>query len=248
MTHPKAKLALGAVVVAAVAVPLVWQERTIATVRQQNRALAAQNEAVDRRQAEQRQFAEQQARAEEEMEQAGRDREELNRLRREVVSLRDRIQQAGAAAQATGARAVPAVALAPAAAGDFLKLDEARDVGTGTGKDLLQTFFWAMRTGDTNRLVALGDWSAEGAEEAVAEMMREVPQMAASAEIQDMTFRILNEEPLADGDAAVVVEMGKGTDRTKMGMRIRRAGAGWRVVMGRNGPQEVNFDEEQPQP
>jgi hypothetical protein len=248
MTHAKAKLAVAAAAAALVVTPVVWQEKAIARVRSENRALAA-HVTTDQVHANQNQIAP--AAVAEETTQADRDREELDRLRREVASTRTQLEQVRAA-RISAAQALAQTPRSPIPKPPgFISLQDARDVGAGTGEALFQTFAWAARTGNTNRLIQLIDWSAEGADKQLADMMQELPKAVASGELErnaaDTGFRVLRQVPLPDGDNALVMDMvdknGETGDNHRIAARIRRVGAEWHLVMGKNGPDEVKLDD-----
>ena len=248
MTHTKAKLAVGTAIAAVIATPMVWQENTIATIHAENRTLAAQIEPLESLRAEQARLT-QQRKAQDETARVAREREELERLRGETASLRSQLQQARSAKLAAPKKAVASASDRSAVpANNVVMLADARDVGAATGETLVQTMFWAMRTVNTNRVFQLGDWSVEGARASAEKMFREMAQTAATGELErsskDVAFVVRRQIPLDDGDAVIVMDMGKGTETNRTAYRIRRAGNEWRVVMGKNGPQEVKLREE----
>ncbi len=247
MTHLKAKLAVTAAVAAAVATPLVWQENVIAKNRDENRALAARIESFAQVRAEPTQPVAAPATGDDAA--GAREREDLERLRNEVAALRAQLQQARAARLAAGSSIVSVGKSPLATKPGYISIQDAREVGNATPEALFQSFLWAFRTGDTNRIIALGDWSAEGGREEIEKMAREVSKAMASAEFEkeskDLGFRIVRQIQLEDGDSAVVMEVGKGADSNRMAMRARRTGNEWRLVMGKGGPQEVKLTDEQ---
>src|SRR5262245_13484645 len=125
MTHAKAKLVAAAVIAAAVATPLVWQENAIAKVRAENRALSAQHDSIvstDTRPSEPGVAATTDE----------RDREDLNRLRGEVAALQSQLQQTREARTAMIAQRKSA---RPPGS---INLNAARDVGTANGAQLIE--------------------------------------------------------------------------------------------------------------
>lgn len=244
MTHTKAKFAVGVAIAAVFATPLVWQEKAIAAIRAENRMLTAQIELRELRPEDQSRSNDRSG-VGEAMTGSKRDRTELLRLRDEVASIRARLEEARTA-RAPVHNEPTSNAMAPG----FFSLESARDVGAATGEALFQSFLSAMSIGDTNRLFALGDWSAEGALASADEMLRELPKAVASGELQrdgkDNCFRVVRQVPLEDGDFGLILEMSvaNATDNNRMAQRIRRAGNEWRLVMGKHGPSEVKLSEE----
>lgn len=250
MTDAKAKFAVGAAIAAAVATPLVWQENAIATVRAENRDLTTRVEPLESLRAEQSRLARRPS-ADDAAARALREREELERLRRDVALLRGQLERARAARLAANSSA-PTRNGAPGTAPDgFMTVEDARDVGAATGEALMQSLYYAVRTGNTNRIFELGDWSAEGARETAAEMIRELTEGAASHREKvgvGIAFRVVREVPLEDGDTAVVMQLRHGQGNAQASARsallIRRFGNQWRVVMGKQGPVELKLSDE----
>jgi RNA polymerase sigma factor (sigma-70 family) len=242
MTHFKTKLAIGAAVAAVVATPVVWQEKGLATTRAENRALAAQVEPLEPLRAEQSRLA-QMSGAGTEAARAVRDRGELDRLRKDVPAMRERLQQMQKSRVAATSARVSTSGQAGGVPAGFIRMQDARDVGAATGETLAQTFLWAVSKADTNRVLQLGDWSADGAGEQAERMMRELSAEAARGKMdrdsKEIVFRVVRQVALDDGDSALVIDMGKGTNTAREAMRIRRAGNEWRVVIGKHGPERV---------
>jgi RNA polymerase sigma factor (sigma-70 family) len=234
MMHLKTKVAVVAAVAVALTAPLVWQEHAIARTRLDNRDRAAALEQL--RLEANVQTA--QAQADAKTERAPDERADLERLRTEVAALRAQLEKARAARLATagggqGARRP-----------GFISARDARDVGSATTEALFQTMFWAVARGDTNRLMELADWSAEGAQQQKEVMAHELANVAADAArpgALDMEFRVVRQVPLPDGDTAEIIEMSREDSLDRVALRARRAGAEWRLVVGRNGPQEVDL-------
>jgi hypothetical protein len=244
MTHAKAKFAAAVAIGAVVTTPLVWQENALAKVRAQNRALAAQIDSQDQVRA-----PSAGAVALPNVGEGDRDREDLDRLRKEVAAVRSQLQEARTArlAAAGAGRSAGRSAFAPPPGA--IPLQDARDVGTATGTDLVQTFFWAMFTVNTNRLFEIGDWSAEGAVKEFEELMRTAGRAIEEMKTRpliELAFRPVREIPLPDGDTAVVFEEFSGDDNSthRTAFRVRRSGNEWRMVIGKGGPQEVKLSEE----
>ncbi len=238
MTHVKTKLAIAAAVTTAIVAPVIWQENAIAKIRSENRALAAPDSSTTP------QPHDAFTSVDDAATQATRDRAELDRLRAEIASLRAQVQQA-VAARPTVVRPQPT----PTAASrpGYVSLAEARDVGAASGAALFQTIMWAMKTGDTNRVIELADWSEEGARDQMADMVRDSGRARADIEAGkalDITFRVIREVPLDDGDVALVMEMTEDGNAHREAMRIRRAGAEWHLVVGKNGPKDVKLSDE----
>jgi hypothetical protein len=248
MTHAKVKLAVAAAVAATVVTPVVWQENAIARVRADNRALAAKLEAGDQTVA-----APAAPAATVEADSGDRDGAELERLRNEVGSLRNQLEQARAARLAAASAPSTSEKSRPAPMPGLVSLNDARNVGAATPEALFQTFVWAMRNADTNRMIELGDWSAEGARAQAEEMLSEFPKLIASGELEreaaDKGFRLVRQVSLPDGDTAVVMDMvdmhGETRDVHRMAARVRRVGSEWRIVMDKQGPEEVKLPKDQ---
>ncbi len=231
MMHLKTKVALAAAVAVALTVSLVWQEHAIARTRLDNRDRAGTLEQL--RLEANVQAA--QAQADAKTERAPEERADLERLRTEVATLRAQLEKARAARLATagggqGARRP-----------GFISARDARDVGSATTEALFQTMFWAMARGDTNRVIELADWSAEGAQQQKEVMAHELAEVAADAASLDIEFRLVRQVPLPDGDTAEIIEMSHEHSLDRMALRARRAGAEWRLVVDKNGPQEVDL-------
>ena len=148
MTHAKAKLAVAAAVAAAVVTPVVWQEQAIARVRADNRALAAQLES-------------ERPNACADAGGAPADTDEIERRRATVPNSSVCATKWGCCAIKWSRRARPC--LRPPRPGatdknrphsqpDYISLQNARDVGAATPEAMFQTFVWAMRNTDTNRM------------------------------------------------------------------------------------------------
>jgi hypothetical protein len=254
MTQTKANLALTAALVAGIAVPIIWQENAIARARQENRDLADRlpsQEVAPANPIGERTPASDQT-------DASRDRAELERLRQEAVGYDQQLQEARSnrlAAAAARATAAPTRTRASATneSSEFLAAMDARDVGTATGADLFQTMTWAMRMGDTNRLLELGDWSSEDGQAGIADLVRRFQRRqsaGAEREVRQIVFRIVEIAPLENGDGALIFEATRSDDRgvpdqghtTRQAFRVRQIGNEWRLVMGRSGPLMVPVD------
>jgi hypothetical protein len=249
MTHAKVKLAVAAVLAATVVTPLVWQESAIARTRNENQALAGRAASPDQVRPEAGQIAATPV-ADAEAAQAARDRVELERLRNEVGTLRGQLLQAQAARlaalQAAGGTGRAGRELPPG----YVTLQNARDVGAGTGEAMLQTFAWAARNGDTNRLVQLVDCSNETARgelaKAIGEMLTEMASPELRSKAMNASFHVVREVPLGDGEAAVVLDNieGANTQPDRVAFRIRRTGNEWRMVFGESGPDVVKLSDD----
>jgi hypothetical protein len=238
--NPRSRIPIGALLAAVVAVVVGWQESAISKVRAANRSLVQQAAEATELRAERDRAAEQ-ARVDEANARSARDRDELQRLRRDVGPLRGRFATTPVrrpeSAPATPDRRAP---------GTVINFRDAQDVGAASGEDLLQTFAWAMRTGNVKRLQELGDWSADGASESSEKFARELAKGAAEASGQDletMSLRVIRQVPLDDGDSAMVIEARHGNDNHRSAPRIRRIGNEWKLVMGPSGPEEVQLEE-----
>ena len=216
MMHLKTKAAVVAAVAVALSGPLVWQEHAIARTRLDNRDRAAPLEQL--RLEPNLQAA--QAQADANTERAPDERAGLERLRTEVATLRAQLEKARAARSAT------AGAAQGARRPGFISVHDARDVGSATTEALFQTMFWAMARGDTNRVIELADWSAEGAQHQKEVMARELANIDADAArpgALDIEFRVVRQVPLPDGDTAEIIEMSRGQSLERMALRARRA-------------------------
>lgn len=247
MTHAKTKFAVAAAAAAIVATPVVWQETVIANTRTTNRALAAglQTRAPARAQPVAVPVAAREG------DDAEAEHEELDRLRSEIASLNSQLQHMRearlAAAPASGGSPVDTPRSFPPG---YVSLRDARDVGAATPEAMFQSFAWAIRAGDTNRMLQLLDISGESAADEVRSMVTELPREAAKPEFEreaaNMGFRAVRQVPLQDGDTALVMDVydqGR-IEAKRTAMRVRRAGNEWRLVIGKNGPDEVKLDEE----
>jgi len=233
----KTKITVATAVAVAVTASVAWQEHAIARTRVDNRDRAAALERL--RSARDVETA--QAPTGAETERAPDERAELERLRTQVGALRAQLEQARAARLAAAAKG----------GGDqgarrpgFISVRDARDVGSATTEALFQTMFWAMARGDTNRVIELADWSAEGAQQQKEVMARQLASFVADAArpgALDVEFRVVRQVPLPDGDTAEIVEMSREHSLERVALRARRAGAEWRLVVDRNGPQEVDL-------
>jgi RNA polymerase sigma factor (sigma-70 family) len=165
MTLTKTKLALGSVVViASLGIPLVIQQQSLASLRAENNALRDQA----RRQEEARAETAPSARPvieEAELQRLRAERSELLRLRGEVAVLNTQLAQRTAPAARTKAPAT-GVADQPGEAvekqvprqwtlGTYLASEAWQDAGDTSPEAALQTFFWARRSGDSNRLAQI---------------------------------------------------------------------------------------------
>jgi hypothetical protein len=244
----RTKLILVAVIMAVLVGLLLWQENLIATLRARNQTLAAQIQAPDSLQVGSSESA---AHANDAATQAATDRSELERLRAQTERMRTQLQAAQTARVAIArSAATPAMNRGPLPPG-YISLRDAQDVGAATGESMMQTFMWAMRTADTNRIAGLLDASAEGAQQSLEQMLRSLPDAAARGEFEraeaSMAFHIVREVPLPDGDTALVVEVSGPPDGApdRKAVRTRRSGNEWRIVLGKHGPEEIQLTPEQ---
>jgi len=238
--HLKTKVAVVAAVAVALTATLVWQQHAIARTRLDNQDRAG---ALERLRLEPNVQAAQ-AQADAETERAPVERADLERLRTEVATLRAQLEKARAARFASTGAAAKGGGGQGARRPGFISVRDARDLGSATTEALFQTMFWAMARGDTNRVIELADWSAEGAQQQKEVMAHELANVAADAArpgALDIEFRVVREVPLPDGDAAEIIEMSLEHSLKRMALRARRAGAEWRLVVDRNGPQEVDL-------
>ncbi len=244
----RTKLLLAAVLVAGLAALLWRQHQLIDSVREQNQTLSSQLATTDSARTASHESA---AHADDSSTQVAADRAELERLRAQSESMRNQLQQAQTARVAIARSATtPGVSRTPLPPG-FISMMDAQDVGAASGEAMMQTFIWAMRTADTNRIAALLDASAEGAQKVVEDMLRSLPAAAERAEFDQvaatMGFHFIREMALPDGDTALIVEaLGPGGNKPdRKAVRIRRSGNDWRMVLGKSGPEEVKLTPEQ---
>jgi hypothetical protein len=240
MMHLKTKVAVVAAVAVALTGTLVWKEHAIARTRLDNRDRAA---ALEQLRLEPNVQAAQ-AQADAKTERAPDERADLERLRTEVATLRAQLEKARAARFATAGAAAKGGGGQGSRRPGFISARDARDVGSATTEALFQTMFWAMARGDTNRVIELADWSAEGAQQQKEVMARQLASFVADAArpgALDVEFRVVRQVPLPDGDTAEIVEMSREHSLERVALRARRAGAEWRLVVDRNGPQEVDL-------
>ena len=131
----------------------------------------------------------------------------------------------------------------------MLSFRNLQDVGTATAPQLMQTFFWAMFTLNTNRIVEISDWPAEGADKEIENLIRDAEHAVATGktpwQMPESGFRAVREVPLENGDSAIVIEASVGGEMDRTAFRVRRVGNEWRVVIGKGGPQEVKLSAEQ---
>jgi hypothetical protein len=124
----------------------------------------------------------------------------------------------------------------------FVRLTEAKDVGASTPARLMQSWVWAMRTGDTNRVEALWDWPSEAPLAAKQRFLLQIAQATKDGEYVPtepdamMGFRVLDLKPAGNGDNDLVVEnfTNQGSTRQQT-VRIRHTGELWKVVIGKDG-------------
>jgi len=238
--HLKTKVAVVAAVAVALTATLVWQQHAIARTRLDNQDRAG---ALERLRLEPNVQAAQ-AQADAETERAPVERADLERLRTEVATLRAQLEKARAARFASTGAAAKGGGGQDARRPGFISVRDARDLGSATTEALFQTIFWAMARGDTNRVIELADWSAEGAQQQKEGMAHELANVAADAarlDALDIEFRVVRQVPLPGGDTAEIIEMSREHSLERMALRARRAGAGWRLVVDKNGPQEVEL-------
>jgi hypothetical protein len=240
MMHLKTKVVVVVAVAVALMGPLVWQEHAIARTRLDNRDRTA---ALEQMRLEPNVQAAQ-AQAGAKTERAPDERADLERLRAEVGALRAQLEKARAARLATAGSAATGGGQSARRPG-FISLREARDVGSATTEAMFQTLFWAVGRGDSNRVIELVDWSAEGAQQQKEEMMHGLAGASAYfsdyAPGSDFQFRVVKQVPLPDGDAALVVEISQEGTLERLALRVRHAGAEWRLVMFKDGPQQVDL-------
>lgn len=174
------------------------------------------------------------------------DHAELRRLRREMEDLQREASAAGEL-RTNYSRLQAAVSnyqsVAEAAeARLFVRVTEAKDVGVNTPANLMQTWVWAMRTGDTNRIEQLWDWPREAPAAARRHFLQQVAQATKEGDYIPtdpeamMGFRVLEQKPVSDTDIDLHVEnyTNQGTTRQQT-IRLRHEGDNWKVVIGKDG-------------
>jgi hypothetical protein len=242
MTHAKAKLAMAAAAAAIVATPIVWQESAIARTRAENRDLASQSTTTADVRATPNPAA---AGAVDDA--SARDRLELERLRGEAASLRAQIQTARETRLAAAAANRKNTTNRTPPPG-LIGFREAQDVGNATPEALVQTLLWAICNTNVNRIVQLGAWPEDDGE-AIRSMFEELAKSAANGDFErkmgNASFRALRHVPLDNGDSAVILEVGPEDKLEQQSLRVRRVGNEWRMVMDKNGPQDVKLGEDQ---
>jgi RNA polymerase sigma factor (sigma-70 family) len=183
----------------------------------------------------------------------GRDREDLERLRRETQTLRARISELSTQAQrlvtANSSHWVPASPI-----GESLRLADLHDAGQATPAALLQTHAWAMLHGDTNRIAQLLVLSPETDVLKVQRMFEAMSKEATKgmnnilAETPLSEVRLLEDQPAEDNDRWIVSEFvakdGSVTRRARI--RVRPAGGGWKLVIGKDGQTDEETVGEAP--
>lgn len=236
------KIALGAALVAGMlAVPLVLQQRVLGAAESDQARLQAR-------------LAQQQAQAAvpiiDTTNKAARDRADLERLRAEAEFLRSRSSEFSAQAKALWEeRAARAHRDGATLIHRFFGLKDARDAGTTTPADTMQTFIAAMMKGDTNRIAELlavepqagGDSSQAVLEKVLKELAQESDHMrndSQSDQLSQLGFYILEQQPGTNNDQWVVVSTSQldanGSVRVSR-LDFRDGPGGWQWIVGTNG-------------
>ena len=236
------KIALATAVVAAVAVPVVWQEYAIARTRLENRDLAAAFEQLVSKP----EAGTAPVRGDSETRQARKELEEradLDRLRTEVPALRAQLEEARArGASLTVARAASKSGAQSTPPSGFTPLSEAHDIGSGTATAMFQSIGSALAKADTNRVMQLFTLSSEETQEKMGGVLATIAKEAATDDLSKIAFRVVREVPLSNGDVAVVTDMWQNGQVRREAFRARRVGAEWRQVVGDDGePQTVDL-------
>ncbi len=232
----KSKLVLAAVAaIAALATPVVIQERAIAKAKAERAELAAT--APDGK-------AEAQAPrppVKSTPENARTQRDELERLRTEIAGLRARKNELTAQAQAMavargGNRSRTTQPLAE------FSMRDVKDVGENTPADFLQTWMWAALHGDTNRVIQMMALQPGTDMQKLQRGMEELKKEAekgpeALLEKSPMEgIRVLEEQPADNNDKWVVVQaMSNNGRQDQQKLLLRPTPAGWRIVVETNG-------------
>jgi len=180
MASTKVKLAIATLVVAGVATPLVHQQRSLNRLRREN---------TDFRQRLAEKVQSQRplrppAVDPEEIARLRTEHDELLRLRSEVGSLRRSAGEAGTP-QASGANGSIAddqsATVQPQRwlTGQFVAAEHWSDAGNQSADSSLETFLWAGRTGNFDRMLQLLTWQIDGIEAADPEVANEMTRAVA---------------------------------------------------------------------
>jgi RNA polymerase sigma factor (sigma-70 family) len=230
----KPKLVLGAIAAAAaVATPMMIQERAIARAKADRAELAA-NGGFEKAEAH---VSRTPMTAENPATQSG----ELERLRNEIASLQKRKSELTAQAQAMAAsrsggrpsRTVQALA-------EF-SMRDLKDVGENTPADFLETWMYAALHGDTNRvmqLMAIQPGTDMQKLQRGMEDLKKEAEKGPEALLKDAPteLRVLEEQPAENNDRWVVVEAMTDNGRDdRQKLLLRPTPQGWRIVVETNG-------------
>jgi hypothetical protein len=232
----KTRIAIGGALLAGMLVtPLVMQQHAIATARAEQSELQARLRDLPAQTV-------QPARQPDTIDIVARDRADLERLRVEAAALQTKIAEFSAQAQQLAA-AIPGHKPGGVPLGKALRLSDAQDAGQATPEAALQTFFWAIRQGETNRitqlLVSEPGLDTQRFQEALEELLTKSADMGSdkhAAELENMEVRFLEEQPGENNDRWVVVEgtLPNGMVRV-LRVLLRPSGSGWSQVVGTNG-------------
>ena len=175
-----------------------------------------------------------------------KEHEELVQLRAQVERLQRELEEAAKlrSLAATPPQQPPGNVAAgpPVVAGPWVMVAEAKDVGADTPEHLLQSWVWALCSGDTNRIQGLWDWP-EGVSPALREEFLETVAEATEngpylpADESDMAgLRVLSSEPQGNSDLNVQVDcLFNDGSHSRSIYRIRRSGNEWKLAIGNDG-------------
>jgi RNA polymerase sigma factor (sigma-70 family) len=235
MLMTKTKLAVGSVLLAVVmATPLLMQQKALANARAEQ--LALQERA--RGQAAPAALMESPARVGADLN-AQRDRADLERLRRETAELRTQLSQLNEQAQSLVASNTARKA-AEAARFQNVSLASARNVGQRTPADMVQTFVWALSTGDTNVVMQLVACDSEPqVEKILAPVFGMIKEQLTGAISQYSCtgFQVQGDQPTENDDRWMRVDLisTNGPIGDPGLFRIRQTAAGWKLVISAQG-------------
>jgi RNA polymerase sigma factor (sigma-70 family) len=244
MLMTKTKIAIGAALLAGILVtPLIVQQHAMAAARAEQKELQARLRDLPA------QTAPATSQAADASGIAARDRADLERLRAEAAALRAKIAQLTAQARQLAA-ATPGHTAEGVPVGKVLRARDARDVGQVTPEAAMETFLWAMMSGDTNRIrqsCTKDPWvEDEQVDQELANMMDSAASDAAAMYKGNFEVRLLEEQPGQNNDRWVVVEHAPGIDGAARSSRVllRPTHTGWKQVFGTNEDGNVELIEE----
>ena len=248
MASTKAKLAIAAVLVAAVSTPLVLQHQANARLHEELTTLRQKNTELEQLRANQTppvQLGEDAA-------QRRREREELLRLRGEVTALRAQASEPSKANKEPARQASPRPEHPET---PLVSSESWANVGFASPVDSFQTLHWARARRDTNVIANALAWSDDRTRDQIEALFARAPESVrqrygtADAYILSLFdhptpddsrrvtgYRVLGEN-IADTHATISVEEQIADGRTNIRqMEFVRIGDGWRQALDFDGP------------